>query len=154
MGWRPHTLCLAGLTSKWEESRATSSPKEWRAWRVPSWKLRGMYPQSHQTAQMENWLLPRHWFRGLIKTLEISSKEPEGNDFSLEDTQMWAVPHSGSQETSIMLSSMTNSEKHKSLWNRQGESAVKCSPESKNKGLHVQSYLLLSNWRRPSKPRA
>lgn len=56
---------------------------------------------------MQDWLLPKHWFKGLIKTLEISSKEPSGNDFSLENIQMWAVPYPGGRKILIMLSYMT-----------------------------------------------
>lgn len=100
----------------------------------------------------DQWLL-KHWFKDLIKTLEISSGEPLRNDFSLENVQRRAVSHPGSQETPIMLSYVTKSEEQNSQRNRQGESAVKCSPKSKNKGLRVQSYLLLTNWG-PTEPRA
>lgn len=53
--------------------------------------LRETYWLSRWRAAVEAWMPLKCWFKDLIKTPEIS-KEPSGNDFSLENVQSGQCP--------------------------------------------------------------
>lgn len=58
----------------------------------PQLVLRGPNPKSLVCSRGSQDAL-KHWFRDLIKTPEISSKEPTGNDLSLENVQRGQCPN-------------------------------------------------------------
>ena len=56
---------------------------------------RGSAEPTHKVAgglKGEAWMLLHCWFKDLMKTLEMSSKEPHGDDSSLENVQSGQCP--------------------------------------------------------------